>query len=262
MTNQFKFYLTQLQQPQISQRNFSLRQLFYIRTCSFSLDSHLSAHAQSFPFPTDEILHHIGNEYLQIINIHSRRIEFWNKELLICITHLTRFIFSCLWLDEEKSAQIKTLFPTEQILCDFIEVLIRIISYEPFYKEIKPERSNTETILLDIILRFILMILQTQNINWYFRSILSLPDTLLFIGQNSPFDEISLCSYAILGEVLTDEKLKELPVTDNIPRFLANIFNQAWHHPSKKYKHISLLELLRGESTLNIYFLKSFLPIL
>jgi hypothetical protein len=262
MTNQFKFYLTQLQQPQTQQQsNFSTRQLFYINTCSFSLDSYLFASVQNFPFTRDEMLHHVGNEYLQIMNIHSHTIEFWNKELLISITYLTGFMRSCFCLNGQMTTEMKILFPTEQILCDFIDALVRILSYKPFHKEMKPKRSNSETILIDNILDFMIRILHTDNINWYFRSNLSLPDILLFIAENSPFFQICLCAYGILGEVLTDEKLKEFNVSDKMPLFFYNMLNQAWYHPLKKYKQIPILDLLRGESTLDICSFKSFLHI-
>jgi len=262
MTNQFKFYLTQLQQPQTQQQsNFSTRQLFYINTCSFSLDSYLFASAQNVSFTADEMFHHVGNEYLQTMNIHSHTIEFWNKELLISITHLTGFMRSCCCLNEQMTTEMKILFPTEQILCDFIDALVRILSYKPFHKEIKSKRLNCETILIDAILRFIFVILYTQNINWYFRSTSSLPDTILLITEHSSSDEISLCAYGILGGILTDEKLKELKATDNIGPVFYNTLNQAWHHPSKKHKQIPVSDLLRSESTLDICSFRSFLHI-
>lgn len=244
MTNQFKFYLIQLQQEPI----FSAKQLFYIKTCSYSLSSYLTAHVQKFPFTADEMLHHISNEYLQIINMYSQTIELWDKELPACIAHLTAFIRSCSWWCGEKSVDMKIIFPTEQILCDYMKGLIRILSYKPFYKEIQPNRSNSETILLDIILKYILAILNSQIIHWFLRSDPLLPDALLMIVENSTFDEISLCAYAVLGEILTDEKVKELKATDNISGFFQNILVQAWHHPRKRYKQIPLFELLRGKT--------------
>jgi hypothetical protein len=259
ITDQFKFYLTELQEQQIGQPIFTARQLFYIKTCLFSLSSYFCESVQNSSFTAEEMFHHIGNEYLQIINTHSHKIASWNKELLISITHLTGFIYSYCSLGEERLTNIKTFFPTEQILCDFSQALIRILNYKSFYKELQPKRSNSETILIDISLKFILVILHTHNMNWFFRSDLSLPDTLLIITENSTFEEICLCAYAVLGEVLTDEKLKELKVTDNIANYFCNTLEQAWHHPLKKSKHISALGLLRGESTLKIYSCKSFI---
>jgi hypothetical protein len=259
MTDRFKFYLTQLQQPKISLSIFSAKQLFYIKTCSFSLNSYLSTSVQNFPFTPEEMLHHVGHEYLQIIYIHSHTVEFWNKELLLCIAYLTGFICSCCWWGGEASTQIKLLFSTEERICNFAQALIRILSYKPLYQEIQSKRSNSETMLIDMILKLILTLLRTQNINWFFRSNLSLPDTLFIIAEKSTFDEISLCAYAILGEILTDEKLKELKVTDNIANFFNNTLQQGWHHPLKRYKKTPIFHLLQGKSTLNL--LKSHLPI-
>ncbi|CAF0953160.1 unnamed protein product [Rotaria sordida] len=247
MTDQFKFYLTQLQQSNLPQSIFTTKQLFYIKTCLFSLSSYLTAKAQNFLFTAEEILHHVGNKYLQIINIHSHTMELWSKEFLICITYLTGFIGGCCWWGGEKLTHAKILFSTEQISYDLVQGLIRIISYKPIYKEIKNERL----ILIDIILKFLLFILQTQNMIYVFRSHILLPDILLTIVENSSCDKLSLCAYAILSEILTDEKLKELKITNNICNFLFNILEQGWHHPLKKYKQMPIIYLLRSFSSLS-----------
>ena len=90
------------------------------------------------------MLHHIDNEYLQIINIHSQILESWNRKLLPCITHLTGFLSACYCWTGEKLTQTKDLLPTEQTSCDLAQALTRIISYYPFYKEIKAAQSNDE----------------------------------------------------------------------------------------------------------------------
>jgi hypothetical protein len=248
MTDQFKLYLTQLQQTKLPQLIFSVKNLFYIKTCSFSLSSYLSARAQNFPFTPEEMLNHIRHDYLQIITTHTQTINMWSQHLLASITHLTGFVIACCWWSGERTTQIKLLLPTEQILCDFVEALIRVIHHNPFYMQIRSERSNNETTLINSCLNFLVILIRTQNINWIFHSYASLPDTLLIIAENSPFDEICLYAYSILGEILTDEKLKELQVTDNIINFLHDVLEQAWHHPLKKYKQMPILHLLRGES--------------
>jgi hypothetical protein len=83
--------------------------------------------------------------------------------------------------------------------------------------------------------------------SWFFRSNLSLANTLLIFVENSTFDEICICAYGVLGEILTDEKLKELKVTDTSEVFFS-MLKQGWHHPLKKYKQIPLLQMLVGES--------------
>ena len=115
-----------------------------------------------------------------------------------------------------------------------------------------------KTVLLCSILRVLLHLLQKQNISWFLRSNTSLSDALLIIAENSPCERISLSAYGVLGEILTDEKLKELNVTDAIGDFFYSMLLKAWHHPSKNYKQISVFSLLRGKSLLNIYLKNSF----
>ncbi|CAF1501402.1 unnamed protein product, partial [Rotaria sp. Silwood1] len=120
-------------------------------------------------------------------------MESWSDELLICITYLTAFICGRCWWGGEKTTHVKVLFSTEQISCDFVQGLIRIISYQPFYE-----------------------------------------------------------AYAVLSEVLTDEKLKELKVTNSICNFLFDILEQGWYTPLKKYKQMPFINLLRSFSTLSM----------
>ncbi len=77
---------------------------------------------------------------------------------------------------------------------------------------------------------------------------IQLPDTLLIIAETSVFDKISLCAYGILGEILIDEQLKDLKIVASIEIYFFNMLEQAWRHPSKKCKQISVLYLLRGKS--------------
>jgi hypothetical protein len=244
MTDQFKCYLTQLQQAKLSSSIFTTKQIFYIKTCSFSLSSYLTAKAQNF----QQMMHHIGSDYVQIITVHSHIIDIWSEQLLTCITHLTGFISACCWWGGEKLTQVKLFFPTEQIVFSYIEALIRIISYQPFYNQIKAKYTNDETILLDFSLFSLKNIVQTQDLIWFFRSKKSLPDTLLTIAEVSIHDRISLRAYVMLGEILCNERLKDLKITDNVCFFFFDILERAWRHPSKKYKQVPLQNLLRGKS--------------
>ncbi|CAF3806220.1 unnamed protein product [Rotaria sp. Silwood1] len=119
-------------------------------------------------------------------------MESWSDELLICITYLTAFICGRCWWGGEKTTHVKVLFSTEQISCDFVQGLIRIISYQPFYEVIKSEQSSNVLILIDVILKFLLFILQTQNMICFFRSNILLPDILLITAENSSCDKLSL----------------------------------------------------------------------
>jgi hypothetical protein len=47
---------------------------------------------------------------------------------------------------------MKILFPTEQILCEYIKALLHIIDYERFHEQMKTKRSNNEIIMVDSIL--------------------------------------------------------------------------------------------------------------
>jgi len=246
MNEQFKFYLIQLQQSQISSSIFTAKQLFYMKTCPFSLNSYCFTNPESFDYTPEKVLPNIGDEYLQIIQVQSYTVEFWSKELLACISHLIGFMRAFIWWNRENGTNLKILLPTEKILCDYIQALIRIIDYKPFYKSIMLQRFNDETILIDSVLLSLINIVQTQNINWFFHSITEFPDILLNLAQAHVYYRIYLCVYGILSETLTEEHLKELKVTDNIKMFFFHMLEQAWHDPSKKYKQIPIAYFLRG----------------
>jgi hypothetical protein len=253
-TKQFKSYLTQLYQPKLLPSIFTAKQLFYMKTCSFSLNAYFYTKPQKFSFSAHEIIQHLRNGYLQMIQVQSFNVELWNENLIACVTHLIGFICACCWWNRKGEELMKILFPTEQILCDYIQALIRIIAYEPFHKQIKTERSNDETILLDVTLLFLLNIVETQNINWFMHSMNQLPDILLKVAESSMYHRICLIVYNLLGEISTDEMLKELKLTDRLSEFFFNILEQAWHHPAKKYKQIPIPHLLRGKSFLKNSF--------
>jgi hypothetical protein len=247
MTEEFVFYLTQLQQPKLSKSIFTTKELFYIKTCSFSLSSYLTAKAQNFPFTAEEMMDRIGINFVKIIEIHSHIIDIWCKQLLTCITHLIGFISSCYWWGGEKLIQINKLFPSEEIMYSYMNALIRIISYKPFYSHITAQWSNDETSLIDFCLFSLKYIVQTQDLIWFFRLKTSLPDTLLTIAEQSIHDKICLHAYVILGEILCNERLKDLKITDNVSLFFYDILEHAWQHPSKKYKQMPIYHLLRSK---------------
>lgn len=246
MTNQFQIYLNELVHQQSNQSISSARQLFYMKTCSYSLASYLSANAQQFPFTVNQIFEHIGEEYLQMMIVHCQSISAWSEELCSCIVHLSNLVYACYWWGGETLQEVKILFPTEQILCEFAQVLMQIISYEPFYRDIQPTGENNETILLNASLKLTLFLCSVHKITWFFRANPTFTETIMIIAENSVYDEICLCAYAVLGEVLTDEQLKELQVTDDLSAVFLNILTQSWQHPLKKYRHISVLDLLQG----------------
>jgi hypothetical protein len=247
MSEQMKFYLIQLQQSQISSSIFTAKQLFYMETCSFSLNSYFFTNPQTFEYTPDQVLSYIGNEYLQMIEVQSYTVQLWSKELLACISHWIAFMRAFLWWEGEKGTKMKVLLSTEKILYDYIQALIRIIDYKPFYQYIMTQRFNDETILIDSILVSLMNIVQTQNINWFFRSITQLPDMLMNMAQVSVYYRIYLCAYGILSEILTDEHLKGLRISDSIRMFFFDMLEQAWHDPSHKYQQIPISYFLRGK---------------
>jgi len=246
MSEQIKSYLIQLQQSQISPSIFTAKQLFYMKTCPFSLNSYFFTNPQNFDYTPDQVLQYIGNEYLQMIEVQSYTIEFWSKELLACISHWIGFMRAFLWWEGEKGTKMKVFLPTEKILCDYIQTLIRIIDYKPFHQYIMKQRFNDETILIDSILVSLMNIVQTQNVNWFFRSMTQLPDMLMNVAHESVYYRIYLCAYGILSEILTDEHVKGLTICDSIRMFFFDMLEQAWHDPSHKFQQIPITYFLRG----------------
>jgi hypothetical protein len=246
LSDQFKSYLIELHQlPSI----FTAKQLFYLKTCPFFLNAFFYTNPRNCDYTQEEVIKHIGEDYLQMIQVHSCTIELWSKELLSCITHLTGFMRAFLWWNRENGANLKLLFSTEKILCEYVQAVIHIIDYQPFYPSIMTQWSNDETILMDSILLLLMNIVQTQNINWFFRSMTQLQGILIKLAEISVYFRIYLCAYGILSEILTDENLKALKFTDPRKFFFFNMLEQAWRDPSKKYKQISIIYFLRGEFT-------------
>ncbi|CAF3990233.1 unnamed protein product [Rotaria magnacalcarata] len=138
LSNQYKTYLTQLCQIEISQSIFTTKQLFYIRTCSFMFRMYICSIVDKSPFQGEELLHRYGDDYLQMISIHSYTVNSWSQELLICIAHLIDFICACCWWGTEKAMYIKNLVASEQIVYDHIQGLIRIVD-EVICKQIYEE---------------------------------------------------------------------------------------------------------------------------
>ncbi|UJR22654.1 hypothetical protein I4U23_025693 [Adineta vaga] len=246
MTDQFKIYLHQLQQSELHETIFTPKQVFYVKTCSFSLCSYLTARVQNFIFTREEMLEHVRKEYLQIMNTHSQMIQSWNDKFLCSILHLTGLVLACVWWGGAKSVQRKILFSNEQIMSGFVQSLLRIISYEPFQKKNQSKQLNNETLLMHTIFKCLLFIVQKHNVNWIFRSNPSILDTVCKVAETSTCTLTSLYAYAILGETLPGDKLKELKFVDHAGHFFYNILEQSWHNSSKKYKQIPISYLLRS----------------
>ena len=248
MSKQYKLYLTQLRQPDLMQSVFTPKMLFYIQTCSFYTYSYLLSNVNNFPYTADEMIDYLSEDYLEIVHVHSYTVASWNKELLSCVAQLVGLVTGCCWWDGQKRTQMKKLFPTEQITCDQVQDLIRIIAHQPFCKQTKSQRLNDETILMDSSLMVLIITTHTQNINWLFRSNVAIRDTVVSVAQAALNDKVCLRAYGILGEALTDNELKYLKIADNISDYFFTVLGEAWNHSSKIYKQVPLVYLLRGMS--------------
>ena len=246
MTDQMKFYLIELQQAKLPQSIFNSKVMFYLKTIPFSLCSYLTAKAQNFLFTPEQMIEQILEEFTQMIHIQSYIIELWSEPLLSCITHVTGFISACCWWGGEKLTLVKCFFSTEQMIYSYIDALVRMVSYQPFHRLIVDRWLNDQTIVLDLSLFSLKNVIQNPDFIWYFRSKRSLPDTLLRIAEISVHDKICLRACIILGEILCDTRLKDLKITDNISVFFFDILLHAWQHPTKKYKQIPIVHLLKG----------------
>ena len=247
-TKQCEIYLTQLRQKNLSQSLFTAKFLFYLKTSLSFLFCYWGANSPNHSNLFDGSFSSIIDNYVEIIHMHSTTVSSWNKELPGCIAQIIGITIGCLWKNRSNPIFLKKLFPTEEMLYNHLEELIRIIAYEPFYTQIRSIRSNDETILIDVIILYIKFTLMIHNsVIWFFRSNLIIQQTLKTVAETSLFDEICLCSYGILGTILTDEQLKQLKISDSMTIFFFNMLEQAWHQPLKKYKHATIPHLLDGK---------------
>ncbi|CAF0761023.1 unnamed protein product [Adineta ricciae] len=241
MVDQYKAYLNQLQQT-----NFSHKQLFYLQTCSFSISSYLFCKGQKLPFTSEEILHYLAKDYLQLIQQSSFNVQSWSKDFLSCITQINNLINACCWWSSDKEKSIKILLPSKDISHMHIQSLIRILQYKPFHQEIQVQRSNTETILIGTIMNLLIVISDIHSLVCFIRTETKLIEILLPLAETSKYNRISLFAYVILGEVLSDEHLKELKITTNICDYFFYMLEHAWNHPAHHFQRTSVPQLLRG----------------
>ncbi|CAF3482255.1 unnamed protein product [Rotaria sp. Silwood1] len=247
MAEQFKLYLIQLHQLNVSQTIFSPKQLFYIKTCSLSIKVYIFANVQHFPYTGGQILEHLADDYFQMMLVQSRNVSSWTAELLACVAHLSSFVASCCWWDTNMTSHIKILLPCEEKAYEFVQALIHIVNYTPFHERITVEWSNEETMLLESNLLLLLTSLDIENLGCFIRSNTSLLGTLVSVAETSPFDRICLCAYGILSRILSDEDLKEMKVANNMFQLFMNILEQAWNHPSQKYQQMPVSNLLNSK---------------
>ena len=247
MTEQYRLYLEELGQETLPSVVFSYKRLFYMKSCCFYLSSYLFANTEHFHYTPENIFHHIGASYISMVIHRTQTISSWSPELLACITYAVALISSCSWWGGQKGSRMKTLFSTESIACQYIDGLIRILHYESFYPISCKQRGLDQTILLDDTLLSVKHIAQNEDLVWFFRLQSTLPTVMLKMAECSICDKICLCVYSILGEILGDERLKDLKIPHYASEFFFNILDKAWHSPLKKYKQIPITYILRSK---------------
>ncbi|CAF5054582.1 unnamed protein product [Rotaria magnacalcarata] len=247
LSKEYKIYLTQLRQSHLSHKIFTTKFLFYIATCSSFFSSFIICEINDLSYTTDEIIQYLSDDYLEIIHVHSYTVASWSKDLLGCITKLIGVIVGCCWWNSEEKTHMEIIFRTEKIAFDHVEDLMRIISHEPFYKQVKKDRSNDETILVGSILTLSMLIIRMKNMHLLSRLNATIRNTILSIIETAINDEVVLCGYGVLCEVLTDEELKDLKMADNICNYFLQMLEDAWNLIKKQYKKIPMVLLLKGK---------------
>ena len=250
LSEQYKSYLTQLYEPSVSPSIFTAKHLFYLRTCSFLFRMFASSKLDKQPFQAEELLDRYGDDYAIIIIVQHRTVHEWSKDLLACMTHIVDFLCSCCWWGDEKPIHMKRIIASEQSFYDLIQALIHIVQHPAFHEQIQPQWSNDETILVDSVLIFFIgALLQVKNMSCFLRAETDLAQVLLTVAQKSSYDRISVCAYGILAEIMSDDQMKQVRVTDGIFAFFFGILEHAWKHPTQRYKRIPISQLLIGKST-------------
>ena len=248
LTDQYKFYLMQLEQSQIPQSIFSSKQLFYIKTCSFVFRMFICSNIDRQPFQAEDFLRQYGNNYLQIILIHHHTVASWSHELFVCITHLIDLICAFCWWGNDRADYVTILVSSEQFFYDYIRALVAIVGYRPFHEQIRSQWCNDQTILIDSSCIFLIgALFQMKNLACFLRSETRLSKIMLEIAQKSTLDRISICAYGILAEILSDEQLREVKITENISEFFFHTLELAWNHPKQCYKRLPIAQLLTGK---------------
>lgn len=252
MTDRYKLYLHQLRQEHPLPSIFTARFLFYIKTCSFYSYANLASKASRLSYTAEDMVRFLAEDYLTIVHTQSLNVNTWSPELIGSMAQLVGLMCGLFWWDGQKRTQMSLIFVHEKVTCRHIEDLVRIIAQKTFYQQTQTLRWNDETILMDSLLLALFLIVQTQNINWFFRANSYLQETIIDVASAALNDEIGLCGFAVLGEVLSDDQLKDLKISDNICNFFFTMLAEAWSDQSKKYKQMPIGYLLKGKSSFSV----------
>ncbi|CAF1215663.1 unnamed protein product [Rotaria sp. Silwood1] len=249
MTDQFKIYLNELQDPCPL---FTMKQVFYIKTCSFLLGEYLCSKPHDFPHNGQEILEYLADDYTNIILIHSKTILSWSKDLLSCITHLIGLITAChLWIGTKEEI-LKMFMISDKTIYDYIESLIDILHHQTCHERNRPQLLNDESILVDNIFELFNYFINFQNIINFFRSQKNLVDILLKYDVINN-DRFYLRIYRLQSKILSEKQIKKSNIVNKINKIFFYYLDQAWKSPLKKYNTIPIEELLEGLLTLSQY---------
>jgi hypothetical protein len=121
------------------------------------------------------------------------------------------------------------------------------LSYKLFYSQIQIHRSNDETLLIDTILGFLIVISDINGFICFIRDKTNLVDILLPLTKIGGNNRINICAYVMLGELISDERLQEFKITDNLCEYFFYTLQQAWNHPAHKFQRSTVQQLLRGK---------------
>lgn len=246
LTDDFQSTLKCLISVNSSTIELTPRTLFYLKTCLYSLHSYIYSKPIDILPMMKQIFRKYGHDYVKIICLQTFNIEKWTKDLLACLAQCINGICACASWSEENDDMMNFIFPTETSLDEFAQALIRIIAYQPLYDELKFQRMNMTTILFDVTLFCLTNLIDRGNLRWFLRLLDDFPTILLTFIESTKCARFTFYSYGIFGELLPEEKLKELRFTENMAVFYFDMLEQAWKQPSRIYKQISVRSLLRS----------------
>ena len=248
MTDQYKTFIKQITDMDPALSSVTNRQLFYLRTCSFSLFSYLWSRSSNFPFTGDDIVRFLRDDYCRLILIKSRQVERWSKEMRTCVAHLIAVVCAASWWGGQKAESIELIFSSNDTSYSQVLAMIHLVTYQPFISGISECYYKDETILVDAGLIFLFGAVELQNLGCFINAETQFSNALLSIAQTARYDRTRLCAYGFLALILSDEQLKELKIADNLIQLYFYVLEQAWKQPTRKWKKIPILYLIKGKT--------------
>lgn len=239
LTKQFEDYFHQLK---ISS-SITIKQMFYLKTSILFLNRYLSSKPQEYLINPQEILEYLSQDYTTIILLYSQTISSWNEDFLSCFTHLIGLITTCQYLIGINYEILQMFIISKKSFYDYIESLINILNYQPYYQEIHIGFFNNKSIVFNNILRLFLYLINYQEIKHYFKSQQRLFDIFLIFNQMIN-NQLSLVTYCLQVEILSEKEFKQLDIANDISENFFEYLQEAWKNSLRKYNHITIEELL------------------